>query len=274
MRVVVTGAAGSIGSELCRQLSTRDIESLVLLDTDESRLYDLWMEIDKPFAHVRICDVRNPVTVERLFRMEKPNLVIHCAAYKHVPLMEAAPVDAVNTNVIGTANVLDALELYGDDPTLIFVSTDKAVEPICVMGMTKAIAERVVLNASSRIRAMVVRFGNVLGSRGSVIPTWEAQLEAGKPLTVTHPDVERYFMSIPDAVKLILDAYEVGQSGDTLVLDMGEPHRIYDLAYGMSDDIVITGLRPGEKLKEVLHSSTETLQEVSGGIRRVVPCEP
>lgn len=267
--VLVTGAAGSIGSEICRQV---ECDELILLDTDESRLFDLWSELDDPSVHVRICDIRDAETVDRMFRVSCPDVVIHAAAYKHVPLMEAAPVDAVKTNVLGTFNVLNAAERYGADK-FVLISTDKAVEPICVMGYTKAIAERVVLNAASRIDVRVVRFGNVLDSRGSVLPTWRSQIERGGPLTVTHPDVTRYFMSIPDAATLVIDSMDVGRSGDILVLEMGEPVRIADLAQdtigGLDIDIEYTGLRPGEKLHEKLVTSGERLEPVTDGIYRV-----
>lgn len=260
--VAVTGAAGSIGSELCRQVLALAPARLVLLDIDESRLYELFLELRRDGAEspeMRICDVRDPGKITRLLAEVRPEIVLHAAAYKHVPLMELEPDEAVRANVEGTRNVLRACESAGVKH-FVLISTDKAVHPTSVMGATKAIAELLAFAAAARgrLRVSVVRFGNVLASRGSVVPLFERQLRDGGPITVTHPEVTRYFMTIPEAARLVLQAQAIGGGGDLFVLEMGEPVPIVDLARkmitlsGAHAEIVFTGLRPAEKLHEVL----------------------
>jgi FlaA1/EpsC-like NDP-sugar epimerase len=266
--VAVTGAAGSIGSELCRQLLTCDPERLVLIEIDESRLYELYLELQSKapgVAVMRICDIRDDRKLRQTMLEQRPSLVLHAAAYKHVPLMELEPDEAVRTNVVGTMNMIDACRAAGVE-RFVLISTDKAVRPKSVMGATKAIAELLVLDACRHgLSASAVRFGNVLGSRGSVVPLFEEQLRHGGPLLVTHPDVTRYFMTIPEAARLVLQSQALSSGGDVFVLDMGEPVRIVDLARkmitlsGVDAEIEFTGLRPAEKLHEILSTETEEL---------------
>jgi len=267
--VVVTGAAGSIGSELCRQITKLAPSRLVLLDIDETRLYELWLEIDAVAAGVPVmclCDIRDIDGLDAVMRTYRPNVVLHAAAYKHVPLMELAPAEAVKTNVLGTRNVVECCERNGVE-RFVLISTDKAVAPVNVMGLTKALAERIMLDATrrGRLNAVAVRFGNVLASRGSVVPIFAEQLRRGGPLTVTDPEVTRYFMTIPEAARLVLQAQAIGSPGDVFALEMGEPVRIVDLARkmialsGVPADIEFVGLRPGEKLHESLVTESEHL---------------
>ncbi|MRS11755.1 MAG: polysaccharide biosynthesis protein [Actinobacteria bacterium] len=267
--VAVTGAAGSIGSELCRQVLTLGPKRLVLIEIDESRLYELWMELERTapgVAAMHICDIRDATKLDAVFAAEKPEVVLHAAAYKHVPLMELEPDEAVKTNVLGTRNVIEACEKHGAERFLL-ISTDKAVAPQSVMGMTKAIAERLMLDACCRgtLKCVAVRFGNVLGSRGSVVPLFEEQLKRGGPILVTDEEVTRYFMTIPEAARLVLQAQAISEGGDLFVLEMGEPVRIVDLAKkmialsGVPADIEIVGLRPAEKMHEVLVQASEEL---------------
>ncbi|MDO8847910.1 MAG: nucleoside-diphosphate sugar epimerase/dehydratase [Coriobacteriia bacterium] len=266
--VAVTGAAGSIGSELCRQIMLMRPAKLVLAEIDESRLYELYLELEdmQPgIAVMRICDIRDDRKLMRVFGAERPQVVFHAAAYKHVPLMEDEPEEAIRANVLGTMNVLRACEAVNAE-RFVFISTDKAVEPRNVMGATKALAELVMLSAARYgIGAIAVRFGNVLGSRGSVIPIFEDQLRRGGPIRVTHPEVTRYFMTIPEAARLVLQAQAMSEGGDIFVLDMGQPVRIVDLAQrmivlsGVPTHIEFTGLRPGEKLHEILVHEGEDL---------------
>jgi FlaA1/EpsC-like NDP-sugar epimerase len=268
--VAVTGAAGSIGSELCRQIMQLDPAKLVLIEIDETRLYELWLELSrfKPDVPVMsICDIRDADKLARVFALHRPAVVLHAAAYKHVPLMELEPDEAVKTNVLGTANVIEACERFGAE-RFVLISTDKAVAPANVMGLTKALAEHVMLSAAQRgtVLAVAVRFGNVLGSRGSVVPIFENQLRHGGPLTVTDPQVTRYFMTIPEAARLVLQAQAIGRTGDIFVLEMGEPVKIVDLARkmialsGVPAEIEFVGLRPGEKLHESLVHEHESLE--------------
>lgn len=267
--VAVTGAAGSIGSELCRQVAELGPKRLLLLDVDETRLYELWLQLETTapgVSEMRICDVRDPLKIEAVFSADAPNVVLHAAAYKHVPLMELEPAEAIKTNVGGTRNVLRASALHGVE-RFVLISTDKAVAPSNMMGMSKRLAECVMSDAAHRLglNAVAVRFGNVLASRGSVIPIFEGQLRRGGPLTVTDPEVTRYFMTIPEAARLVLQAQAIGDPGDIFVLEMGEPVKIATLAAkmialsGLPADIVYTGLRPGERLHEVLIDESETL---------------
>ncbi len=276
--VMITGAGGSIGSELARQVSTLRPTKLVLIDRAEGPLYVIQRELelmakrgrgtDRVSAH--IANVATRQTMMRAVHENMPDVIFHAAAYKHVPMMEEHPSDAVHVNVRGTMTVLDAAEAAGVRH-VVFVSTDKAVRPSSVMGATKRVAEGLVNDAARRTghRYVSVRFGNVLGSSGSVVPIFQQQLESGEPLTITHPEMTRYFMTIPEAVWLILDAAAIGSSGDLLVLDMGEAVRIADLAQDLirlagrdpeSVPIEYTGLRPGEKLHEQLFYSDEQVR--------------
>ena len=278
--VAVTGAAGSIGSELCRQIMLLEPSRLLLIEIDESRLYELWLElraIDPDVPQMCICDIRDEQRLDALIGEWRPDVLLHAAAYKHVPLMEIAPAEAIKTNVLGTLQVIEACERHGVK-RFVLISTDKAVAPLNMMGLTKALAERVVLDAirTERINAVAVRFGNVLGSRGSVVPIFEEQLSHGGPLTVTDPAVTRYFMTIPEAARLVLQAQAIGQPGDIFVLEMGDPVRIVDLARrmislsGVPADIEFVGLRPGEKLHETLVNESESLLDTGREkIRRV-----
>ncbi len=265
--VLVTGAGGSIGSELCRQIARFNPSELILLGHGENSIYEIGLDLSLSFPDLPtrrvIADVRDRERIDRVIREYRPEMIFHTAAHKHVPLMEASVSEAVTNNVLGTRNVLRAAELYGVEH-FVLISTDKAVNPTSVMGSTKRLAELLVVATARRSgRAyMSVRFGNVLGSRGSVIPVFQRQIAAGGPLTVTHPEMARYFMTIPEAVQLVLQASELGQGGETFVLDMGQPLRILDLATdllklsglkpGRDIEIVFTGIRPGEKLYEEL----------------------
>ncbi len=265
--VLVTGAGGSIGSELCRQIMLRKPRQLLLLGHGENSIYNIWMELRKRFPQATlkplIADIRDIDRLERLFFEYRPSVLFHAAAHKHVPLMEINAEEAFTNNVLGTANLLNAADKAGTD-RFVLISSDKAVNPVNIMGASKYLAEVLVHNAAKRTsrRFVVVRFGNVLGSRGSVIPLFEKQIAAGGPVTVTHPDMTRYFMTIPEAVQLVLYAAVLGEGGETFVLDMGEQIRIIDLARDLISlsglrpeediDIVFTGIRPGEKLYEEL----------------------
>jgi len=268
-RVLVTGAGGSIGKELSRQISRLGPAKLILLDRDESGLYYLNTELrreDFYDAEIFVGDVTHAERVSFVFEAFEPQLVFHAAAYKHVPMMELQATEAVINNVLGTLNVARAAGAYGTSK-FINVSTDKAVNPVSVMGATKRLAEMVVKNLSAEYPETVyasVRFGNVLGSRGSVVPTFRQQIEAGGPVTVTHPDMIRYFMTIPEAVSLILQAGAMAEGYGTYVLEMGRPVAITDLARKMIEimgapnvKIKFVGLRPGEKLKEELSEEGE-----------------
>lgn len=271
-RVLITGGGGSIGSELCRQVASCSPAQLIILGHGENSIYQIGRELESAFSQVQQClqiaDIRDKSRLDRIFRDYRPEFVLHAAAHKHVPLMEANIPDAITNNVQGTLNVAEAAIAYGTDH-LVMISTDKAVNPTSVMGVTKRIAELVIQDAARRSGKSfaVVRFGNVLGSRGSVVPLFEKQIEAGGPVTITHPDVRRYFMTIPEAVQLVLQAATFGKGGEIFVLDMGEPVRIYDLAEdmirlsglrpGVDIEIQIVGLRPGEKLFEELNVRDE-----------------
>jgi len=272
-RILVTGAGGSIGSELVRQLLALDPEAVALLDKDENSVYELEQELafTYPSAQVEpmIADIRNGERLRALLNEFKPQIVFHAAAHKHVPLMEKHPCEAVLNNVLGTQTLLEACR-DGCVDRFVFISTDKAVNPVNIMGATKRVGELLVRAAASdgAMASACVRFGNVLGSRGSVIPLFQKQIAEGGPITVTHPDVVRFFMTIPEAVQLVLCAGTLGTRGEVFVLDMGNPRRILDLAHEMAElhgltpgkdiEIRITGLRPGEKLYEELVESNET----------------
>jgi FlaA1/EpsC-like NDP-sugar epimerase len=270
--VLVTGAAGSIGSEICHQILRFRVRRLVALDHNETGLFDLDRDLRRRFGDerfdVEIADIRDADRVSRLFATTEPDVVFHAAAYKHVPLMERSPSEAVKTNVFGTKLVLESACRAGAS-TFVLISTDKAVNPTSVMGETKRVAERIVCGQDTHTstRCLAVRFGNVLGSRGSVIPTFLEQIQRGGPVTVTHPDMERYFMVTSEAVLLVLQAAAMGKGGEIFVLDMGEPVRIADLArdlirfHGLEPDddipVIYTGMRPGEKLSEELLTAEE-----------------
>lgn len=277
--VAVTGAAGSIGSELCRQIMKMRPSKLVLVEIDETRLYELYLEMGRiapGVAVMRICDVRDDRKLRKVFLEERPAVVFHAAAYKHVPVMEDEPEEAIRANVMGTMNVLNECHRVGAE-RFVLISTDKAVDPRNVMGATKALAEMVMISAARfGISAVAVRFGNVLGSRGSVIPIFENQLRQGGPITVTDPGVTRYFMTIPEAARLVLQAQAMSEGGDIFVLDMGEPVRIVDLAKrmivlsGVSAQIEYTGLRHGEKLHEVLvHGDADLIPTECPAVNRL-----
>lgn len=277
--VLVTGAAGSIGSELCRQLCHFGLKQLVLFDSAETPMHNIRLELEEKFPDVEFTpvmgDIRMIHRVESIYQRFRPHIVFHAAAYKHVPLMEENPCEAVHTNVYGTRNVADMAVKYDVDK-FIMVSTDKAVNPTNVMGASKRLAEMYVQSLSIAIskgrqsgktRFITTRFGNVLGSNGSVIPRFREQLAKGGPLTVTHPDIIRYFMTIPEACRLVLEAAFMGKGNEIFVFDMGTPVKIADLARRMielaglipGEDIEIkyTGLRPGEKLYEELLATKE-----------------
>lgn len=277
--IMVTGAAGSIGSELCRKLCTFDIKALVLFDAAETPMHNIRLELEKKFPHVKtiplIGDVRNPARLRYTFATYHPQVIFHAAAYKHVPLMEENPCEAVRTNVYGTRNLADIAVEFGVE-RFVMVSTDKAVNPTNVMGATKRMAEIYVQSLSiainkgevkGRTKFITTRFGNVLGSNGSVIPLFREQLQNGGPLTVTHPDIIRYFMTIPEACSLVLEAAVMGDGNEIFVFDMGKPVKIVYLAQRMIElaglvpgkdiKIVFTGLRPGEKLYEELLATKE-----------------
>jgi FlaA1/EpsC-like NDP-sugar epimerase len=272
--VLVTGAGGSIGSELCRQIARLAPARIVLLGHGENSIFDILHELRADFPDVPltsvIADVRDRKRISLLFKHHKPHAVFHAAAHKHVPLMEENAVEAVTNNVVGTLNVVDAA-LDCDCKHFVFISTDKAVRPTSVMGATKRIAELIVQRAAMKHERnfVSVRFGNVLGSRGSVVPTFLRQIRAGGPVTVTHPEMQRYFMTIPEAVQLVLQAGALGQGGEVFLLDMGEPIRIVDIAtdlirlsgltVGTDIEIKFSGMRPGEKLYEEMFFSAESV---------------
>ncbi|MCF2876586.1 MULTISPECIES: polysaccharide biosynthesis protein [unclassified Tenacibaculum] len=271
--ILVTGAAGSIGSEISRQLSSYELKHLILIDQAESALYDLQQELiqkdKKKFTSI-VADVRDEKRMTEIFNQYKPNKVFHAAAYKHVPLMELSPYEAVKINIGGTKNIAD-LAIKHNVERFVMVSTDKAVNPTNVMGASKRVAE-MYISCLSKInnhntKFTTTRFGNVLGSNGSVIPLFKKQIENGGPLTVTHKDITRYFMTIPEACRLVLEAGTMGNGGEIYIFDMGQSVKIYDIAKRMIHlsglnfpediDIKITGLRPGEKLYEELLANGE-----------------
>ncbi len=270
-RVLVSGAGGSIGSELCRQVAAQGPERLVLFDHAENLIYQIEQELSGRHPDLNLVpvigDMRDRVRVEAVFAEHRPEVVLHAAAHKHVPLMEHNPVEAAANNVLGTRNLVQVADETGV-AYFVVISTDKAVRPTSVMGKTKRLSELVVQDvaARSQTKFVAVRFGNVLGSSGSVVPLFRKQIAQGGPITVTHPEMTRYFMTIPEAVTLVLQAATLGHSGEVLMLDMGEPVKILDLARNMiklsgltEDDveIVFSGIRPGEKLFEELLITSE-----------------
>lgn len=274
--VLVTGGGGSIGSELCRQIASHNPKQLIVFDVYENNAYDLQQELIRSYPDlnlvVLIGSVRNTHRMESVFEKYRPNIVYHAAAHKHVPLMEDSPNEAIKNNVFGTYKTAKAADKYGAD-RFVLISTDKAVNPTNIMGASKRMCEMVVqmMNRHSKTEFVAVRFGNVLGSNGSVIPLFKKQIEEGGPVTVTHKDIIRYFMTIPEAVSLVLQAGAYAKGGEIFILNMGEPVRILDLAenlirlsgYVPYEDINIefTGLRPGEKLFEEMLMDEEGLQE-------------
>ena len=274
--VLVTGGGGSIGSEICRQVAGHNPKMLVLVDIYENTTYDIQNELKNRFPDlnlvVLIASVRNTKRMDMIFETYRPDIVYHAAAHKHVPLMEDSPNEAVKNNVLGTWKVVQAADKW-KVKRFVMISTDKAVNPTNIMGATKRICEMIIqtYNSRSRTEFVAVRFGNVLGSNGSVIPLFKRQIEQGGPVTVTHPDIIRYFMTIPEAVSLVLQAGAYAKGGEIFVLDMGEPVKIADLARnlillsghkpGEDIQIIYTGLRPGEKLYEEMLMHEEGLQD-------------
>ena len=274
--VLVTGGGGSIGSELCRQIAGHKPKQLIVFDVYENNAYDLQQELKDKFPKlnliVLIGSVRNTHRIESVFEKYRPDIVYHAAAHKHVPLMEDSPCEAIKNNVFGTYKTAKAADKYGTK-RFVLISTDKAVNPTNIMGASKRMCEMIIqmMNSQSKTDYVAVRFGNVLGSNGSVIPLFKKQIEQGGPVTVTHPEIIRYFMTIPEAVSLVLQAGAYAKGGEIFVLDMGEPVKILDLAnnlirlsgYRPEEDIKIefTGLRPGEKLYEELLMKEEGLQD-------------
>ena len=276
--VLVTGGGGSIGSELCRQLAAHHPKQLIILDIYENNAYDIQQELIRKYPDldlvVLIASVRNKERIDSIFETYRPNIVYHAAAHKHVPLMEDSPHEAIKNNVFGTYKVAQAADRYGVDK-FVLISTDKAVNPTNIMGASKRLCEMLIqsMNRNSGTNYVAVLFGNVLGSNGSVIPLFKKQIAEGGPVTVTHPDIIRYFMTIPEAVSLVLQAGAYAKGGEIFVLDMGEPVKILDLAtnliklsgYRVGEDIqiVFTGLRPGEKMYEELLMNEEGLKETA-----------
>ena len=272
--VLVTGAGGSIGAELCRQLARLAPARMVLLGHGENSIFDILHELESDYSDVRftpvIADVRDKKRIAAIFREQRPHAIFHAAAHKHVPLMEENVIEAITNNVFGTLNVVDAA-LESRCEHFVFISTDKAVRPTSVMGATKRVAELIVQRAATKHdrNFVSVRFGNVLGSRGSVVPTFLRQIRTGGPVTVTHPEMQRYFMTIPEAVQLVLQAGALGHGGEVFLLDMGEPIRIVDIAtdlirlsglsVGADIEIRFTGMRPGEQLYEEMFFSAENV---------------
>jgi FlaA1/EpsC-like NDP-sugar epimerase len=284
-RVLVTGAGGSIGAELCRQIRRYAPESLIMLDRDESALHAVQLSIEGRALlqdpGLVLADIRDADVLRRVFEIHRPNVVFHAAALKHLPLLESHPADGIRTNVLATRTLLELSEEFGVE-RFVNISTDKAANPVSVLGYTKRLAERLTAAIGARTRRpyLSVRFGNVLGSRGSVLDIFQKQILDGGPITVTHPDVTRFFMTIPEACELVLQAGAIGRSGEVLVLDMGEPVRIADVARRLAEmagsdiEVVFTGLRPGEKLVEVLFGPGESDTRPSHPLIAQVPVPP
>jgi len=274
--ILVTGAGGSIGSEMCRQIGQFEPKLLLLVEQAENPLFYIERDLRRQFPDLAtrplICDITDQARVDAIFEQYRPQVVIHAAAHKHVPLMELNPGEAIKNNVLGTQAVADAADRHGTT-NFVMISTDKAVNPTSIMGSSKRIAEMYIqdLGRTSKTQFVTVRFGNVLGSEGSVVPIFKKQIDAGGPVTITHPDMKRYFMTIPEASQLVLQAASMGKGGEIFVLDMGEPVRIVDLANLLitlsglrpAEDIEIafTGPRPGEKLFEELRIEGEDMQQ-------------
>jgi FlaA1/EpsC-like NDP-sugar epimerase len=273
--VLVTGAGGSIGSELCRQIAAQEPSRLIAIDHSENQIFEIEGELRRKFPRLQIvpviADIRDAARIHTIVGKFRPHAIFHAAAHKHVPLMEGNVAEAIANNILGTRNVVDAA-LDAETQHFVNISTDKAVRPTSIMGATKRVAERVVLHAAvtEKRNFVSVRFGNVLGSRGSVIPTFMRQIQEGGPVLVTHPDMRRYFMTIPEAVQLVLQAGALGKGAELFVLDMGEPVKIVDLARdlirlsgleeGSDVEIAFTGVRPGEKLYEEVFFGGEDIR--------------
>ena len=274
--VLVTGGGGSIGSELCRQIAKYNPKHLIILDIYENNAYEIQQELIRTYGdslsmEVEIASIRDKVKLEKIFASRNINIVFHAAAHKHVPLMEKNPEESIKNNVIGTINLVTMADKYRAEK-FVQISTDKAVNPTNIMGATKRICEMIIqsFNKHSKTEFVAVRFGNVLGSNGSVIPLFVEQIKSGGPVTVTHEEITRYFMTIPEAVQLVLRASSIAKGGEIFVLDMGEPVKIKDLAYNLirlsglepnvDIDIIYTGLRPGEKLYEELLITSDSDQ--------------
>ncbi|MCU7712580.1 polysaccharide biosynthesis protein [Priestia megaterium] len=273
--VLITGAGGSIGSELVKQVARVKPKSLILIGRGENSIFNVETMIKKEFPQIEvsffIADIQDKYLMQRIFKMHKPEVVFHAAAHKHVPLMENNVEAAICNNVFGTRNVVELSSKYGVE-RFVFISTDKAVHPVNIMGMTKRLGELITLNGAgeSSTKFAIVRFGNVIESRGSVIPILKKQIESGGPVTVTHPEMVRYFMTIPEAVHLVLEAGALSKGGEIFVLKMGKPIKIVELAenliqlYGYTPykdiEIKFTGIRPGEKLYEVLFYDSENIR--------------
>ncbi len=282
--VMVTGGGGSIGSELCRQIAGHNPRQLIILDIYENNVYDLQQELEKEYPglglEVLIASVRDYVRIKNIFERYRPEIVYHAAAHKHVPLMENSPAEAVKNNIFGTYNCAKSAA-ETNTKRFVMISTDKAVNPTNIMGATKRVCEMIIqtLNRKSKTEFVAVRFGNVLGSNGSVIPLFKKQIETGGPVTVTDPEIIRYFMTIPEAVSLVLQAGAYAKGGEIFILDMGEPVRILDLAenliklsgyrVGIDIPIVFTGLRPGEKLYEEMLMKEEGMQDTANKLIHV-----
>ena len=276
--ILVTGGGGSIGSELCRQIASHHPDKLIIFDIYENNAYEIEQELKRKYPTLNLIgSIRDKVKLDDLFAKHRPEIVFHAAAHKHVPLMETSPNEAVKNNVYGTLNLAKCADKY-EVETFVQISTDKAVNPTNIMGATKRICEMIIQTIgkrSKKTKFVAVRFGNVLGSNGSVIPLFKKQIEEGGPVTVTHKDIIRYFMTIPEAVSLVLQAGAYAEGGQIFVLDMGEPVRIYDLAYNLIKlsglepnvdiEIKCTGLRPGEKLYEERLMEEEGLQKTANG---------
>lgn len=276
--VLVTGGGGTVGSEICRQIMHFKPYKLVILDIYENNAYDIQTELEQKYSdnhtEVVIASIRDNVRIKRIFEKYRPNTVFHAAAHKHVPLMEKNPTEAIKNNVFGTLNTVQCADKFEVDK-FVLISTDKAVNPISVMGATKYICEKIIqdIQPKSKTTFAAVRFGNVMGSNGSVIPLFEKQIKNGGPVTVTDKRVTRFFMTIPEAAQLVLQAASYAVGGEIFVLDMGEPVKIYDLAedvikmYGMIPNrdikIEICGLRPGEKMHEELLNKNEKITKTA-----------
>ena len=285
--ILVTGGGGSIGSELCRQLAAHEPKQLIIVDIYENNAYDIQQELIMKYPRldliVLIASIRSSTRMNYIFKTYRPQIVYHAAAHKHVPLMENSPNEAIKNNVLGTWMTVMAADLYGAEK-FVLISTDKAVNPTNIMGASKRICEMIVqtYNKRSKTEFVAVRFGNVLGSNGSVIPLFKKQIAEGGPVTVTHPDIIRYFMTIPEAVSLVLQAGTYAKGGEIFVLDMGEPIKILDLAENLirlsgykpydDIDIIFTGLRSGEKLYEELLLKEEDLQDTDNNLIHI--CQP
>ena len=276
--VLVTGGGGSIGSELCRQIVRFNPKQLIILDIYENNAYEIQMELKRNYPELNLVtligSVRDKVRLEHVFNQYKPQVVFHAAAHKHVPLMEDSPCEAIKNNVMGTLNVAEAASKYNVE-RFVLISTDKAVNPTNVMGASKRLCEMIIqaINKESKTDFVAVRFGNVLGSNGSVVPLFKKQIAKGGPVTLTHKEITRFFMTIPEAAQLVLQAGVYAKGGEIFVLDMGEPVKIYDLAKNLIKlsgfepnkdiEIEVTGLRPGEKLYEELLMDEEGLKNTA-----------